>query len=116
MAEIRIRRVYDETLEDDGFRILADRLWPRGITKEKANLDFWASNISPSNDLRKEYHGDQDSQSFERKYLAELESNPEAGDFKVLVSQKLADTNVALLTSAKDMEFNHCHVLIIWLR
>ena len=55
--EIFQKRIYEESSETDGFRILADRLWPRGLSKEKAAIDLWAKEIAPSTELRKFYHG-----------------------------------------------------------
>ncbi len=55
---IRIKRIYEEPKKDDGFRVLIDRLWPRGISKEKAQIDLWFKEIAPSSELRKRYHHD----------------------------------------------------------
>lgn len=115
MGSIRIKRIYDEILDDDGFRALLDRLWPRGIKKEKAQLDQWAKEIAPSNELRKEYHENQDVEVFITKYISELESNPAALEFREQIRTKLQDSNVTLLTSAKNMDHNHCHVLKDWI-
>lgn len=65
---IKLKRVYEEPSSKDGFRILVDRLWPRGLTKEKAKIDLWAKEISPSNELRKWYHGNVDKwEEFKKK-------------------------------------------------
>jgi len=70
---IKIKRVYEEPLEGDGIRILIDRLWPRGINKEKARIDFWFKDIAPSNELRKTYHAESvDFNEFKKRYLREL--------------------------------------------
>lgn len=115
MYEIRIKRIYDEPEENDGFRVLVDRLWARGITKEKARLDMWAKEIAPSNELRKEYHSSGDSLSFRDKYLTELENNPSKENVKDTIRSRLISSNVTLLTSAKNMDYNHCHVIKEWL-
>lgn len=54
--ELRLKRVYDDPAPDDGFRVLVDRLWPRGLTKERAALDLWAKDVAPSSELRKAWH------------------------------------------------------------
>jgi uncharacterized protein YeaO (DUF488 family) len=115
VGNIKIKRIYDEISEDDGFRVLLDRLWPRGINKEKAQLDNWAKEIAPSNELRKEYHENQDLESFKIKYGLELEANSAALDFKKLISTMIKDSNVTFLTSAKNMDYNHCHALKDWI-
>jgi uncharacterized protein YeaO (DUF488 family) len=70
---IKIKRVYEEPSDDDGIRILIDKLWPRGINKEKAGIDFWFKDIAPSNELRKTYHaGSVDFSEFKKRYLREL--------------------------------------------
>ncbi|HEX3014696.1 MAG TPA: DUF488 family protein, partial [Methanobacterium sp.] len=70
---IKIKRAYESSSEDDGFRILVDRIWPRGVSKEKANLDTWMKEIAPSNDLRKWFsHDPKKWKEFENKYKEEL--------------------------------------------
>lgn len=72
--EIRIKRIYDGTDPEDGTRILVDRLWPRGLSKEAAKVDHWAKEISPSNELRKWYgHDPAKWGEFQKRYAAELE-------------------------------------------
>lgn len=115
MYEIRIKRIYDEPEEYDGFRVLVDRLWARGITKEIAILDMWAREIAPSNELRKEYHSSGDASCFRDKYLMELENDPSKENFKETIKGKLLSSNVTLLTSAKNMDYNHCHVIKEWI-
>ncbi|WP_193812067.1 DUF488 domain-containing protein [Kaistella flava (ex Peng et al. 2021)] len=67
------KRIYDKPEQEDGFRILADRLWPRGMKKEDAHIDLWAKEIAPSTELRKSYHGQEiDFAEFSKKYLKEL--------------------------------------------
>jgi uncharacterized protein YeaO (DUF488 family) len=70
---IRIKRVYEEPAKDDGFRVLVDRLWPRGLTKVRAKVDLWMKEIAPSDALRKEFHQETVTWSqFEKRYVAEL--------------------------------------------
>jgi uncharacterized protein YeaO (DUF488 family) len=116
MSPIRIKRIYDPVEPGDGYRILVDRLWPRGMRKEQAALDQWAKSITPSTEIRKEFHHDPSSFSeFRQKYLFELENNPESEAFRRQVLEKLHDGPVTLLYGAKDREVNHATVLKEWL-
>lgn len=116
MSPIRIKRIYDPVEPGDGYRILVDRLWPRGMRKEQAALDQWAKSITPSTEIRKEFHHDPSSFSeFRQKYLFELENNPESEAFRRQVLEKLHDGPVTLLYGAKDQEVNHATVLKEWL-
>ena len=75
-TKIMIKRVYDEPAASDGRRILVDRLWPRGLTKEKAKIDYWAKDIAPSNELRKWYgHDPARWDEFKKRYFVELDRN-----------------------------------------
>jgi uncharacterized protein YeaO (DUF488 family) len=75
---IRVKRVYKEPEKADGRRILVDRLWPRGLTKEKAKVEVWVKEIAPSTDLRRWYGHDPNKWAeFKRRYAAELEANPD---------------------------------------
>ena len=76
---IHIKRIYEKAAASDGARILVDGLWPRGFSKEKAGVDFWAKAIAPSAELRKWYRHDHDKwQEFKKRYFAELNANPDA--------------------------------------
>lgn len=76
--EIRMKRVYAEPSPTDGTRILVDRLWPRGVSKKAAAIDFWARGVSPSNELRRWYgHDPAKWEEFKKRYSAELDANPE---------------------------------------
>ena len=78
-SRIRIKRVYDAPVPEDGKRILVDRLWPRGLTKEKAKIDYWAKDVAPSNELRKWYgHDPAKWDEFRKRYFAELGKNAAA--------------------------------------
>lgn len=110
--DLRIKRVYEKTEESDGFRILTDRLWPRGISKEKAALDLWEKAIAPSPELRKWFgHEPEKFEEFRRKYRDELEENPETERLISLVKAELAKGPVTLLFGAKDKEHNQAVVL-----
>ncbi len=107
--EISIKRVYEEPKPDDGFRILVDRLWPRGLAKENAKIDVWFKSIAPSTELRKWFgHDPQKWLAFKRSYFAELDANKDAlNDLLGYVRQY----KVTLLYAAKDPACNHALVL-----
>ena len=103
------KRIYEEPSSTDGFRILADRLWPRGMKKENAHLDLWAKEIAPSTELRKIYHGKEiDFEEFRKKYLKELAENPETKDF---LDKMKTHKTVTLLTSVKEVGISELPVL-----
>jgi uncharacterized protein YeaO (DUF488 family) len=94
--------------KEDGFRILVDRLWPRGLTKEKASIDLWLKNIAPSTELRKWFaHDPEKWKEFQKKYLKELKENKEAVD---TLKQHLKKGRVTLLYAAKDEAHNEAQV------
>ncbi len=79
MTEYRIQRIYDDPTDGDGWRVLIDRLWPRGVSKERAALDVWAKELSPSTELRHWFnHTPEKFEEFTRRYRAELESSEES--------------------------------------
>lgn len=106
---IKIKRVYDEPAKEDGFRILIDRLWPRGFTKEKAAIDEWAKDLAPSTELRTWFrHSAVLWKDFEKKYLAELKQNKAMADF---LEQHKDKKRITLIFATKDLEHNHAIVL-----
>lgn len=107
---IKIKRAYESSSEDDGFRILVDRIWPRGVSKEKANLDTWMKEVAPSNDLRKWFsHDPKKWKEFEKKYEEELKDKNELiNEIKEIEKDK---GKVTLIYSAKDKEHNNAVVL-----
>ena len=112
--KIAIKRVYDEPSESDGTRILVDRLWPRGLTKEKAKVDKWLKEIAPSNEIRKWFaHDPKKWPEFQSRYKEELESRAE--QFATL-KQEARKGAVTLLYGAKDQEHNEALVLHQMLR
>lgn len=116
MNTIKVKRIYEEISSEDGCRILVDRLWPRGMTKEKAAIDRWTKNISPSTELRKTFsHNSETMDEFTARYIEELDSNKESTEFTDFVKERLAHQNVTLLYSAKNEEMNHAIVLMNWL-
>jgi uncharacterized protein YeaO (DUF488 family) len=109
MKDLPIKRIYEPAEKSDGFRILVDRLWPRGIKKETAGIDVWLKDVAPSTELRQWFHsGDKDWQEFRHKYLLELKHNPAVGELADLIEQH---KTVTLLYAAKDEQHNHALVL-----
>ena len=116
MGELKIKRIYDAPEPSDGERFLVDRLWPRGISKEKAELSDWVKDIAPSQELRKWFnHEEEKYPEFSKKYTTELESNPDASDFKQKVNELLKTENVTLLFAAKSDKPNNAVVLSAWI-
>ena len=112
---IRLKRIYDQPSSDDGFRILVDRVWPRGMSKEKAKVDLWLKEIAPSDELRKWYHHDLEKWAeFKKKYEAELKSKTELLN-KIKEAEK-NNVTVTLLYSAKDRERNNAVALVAILK
>jgi len=104
--EIRTKRVYDEPAASDGYRVLVDRLWPRGLSKEKARVDLWAKDIAPSSELRKAFHhDDMPFNDFEAAYRAELKSH--ADELAALREDISGHDVVTLLHAVRDPERNH---------
>ena len=107
--ETKIKRVYEKPGNEDGLRILVDRLWPRGLTKEVAAVDLWMKNIAPSTGLRKWFDHDPNKwKEFTRRYCKELVRNKER--LSLLKGQAKLGT-VTLLYGAKDEEHNEAIVL-----
>jgi uncharacterized protein YeaO (DUF488 family) len=107
--EIKLKRVYEKSTKEDGTRILVDRLWPRGLTKQKANVDMWMKDVAPSTELRKWFHHDPEKWiEFKKRYQIELENKEE--QIEVLKKQ-LQEGTVTLVYGAKDEEHNEALVL-----
>lgn len=107
--KIKIKRVYESPEKTDGFRILIDRVWPRGMTKEKASVDLWLKEIGPSTALRKWFNHDPEKwNEFKKRYVKELKNNKEAVD---QIKAHLKKGAVTLVYSAKDEEHNQAVVL-----
>ncbi len=110
---IRTKRIYDPPADDDGYRVLVDRLWPRGVKKSDAKIDLWAKQIAPSSELRKWFHQGPDRfDEFRRRYVQELESQTEAAR---QVLDESDQGTITLLYAAKDKSQNHALVLQEWL-
>jgi len=112
---MRVKRVYDEASEDDGFRVLVDRLWPRGVSKDRAKVDLWLREVGPSDDLRKWFsHDVKKWQGFRKRYEAELKGKQELLQ-RIKQAEKKKGT-VTLLYSAKDEEHNQAVALAAFLQ
>ncbi|AUJ32647.1 MAG: DUF488 family protein [Liquorilactobacillus nagelii] len=110
--QIKLVRIYQKTSNFTGYRILVDRLWPRGISKERAHLDQWFKEIGPSKSLRQWFNHDPAKFcEFRDKYLFELKQNPQTTAFIQLVSQQLMQQDVIFLFGAKDLQHNQAVVL-----
>ena len=109
--KIKLVRIYDHE-QPDGYRILVDRLWPRGMSKAKAALDEWDKQIGPSTELRKWFnHDDNKYEEFKQKYEAELDNNPNLADFIMTIKNQLIKQDVLFLYGAKNKEHNQAVVL-----
>lgn len=109
--EVRVRRAYDEPERADGVRVLVDRIWPRGVTKEKAHLDEWCKTVAPSTALRKWYGHDPDRfEEFGDRYRAELEE-PERADALAHLRDLAKRSSVTLLTASKRADISEAVVL-----
>jgi uncharacterized protein YeaO (DUF488 family) len=107
--KIALKRVYEEPAQSDGVRILVDRLWPRGLTKEAAKIDYWAKGVSPSNELRRWYGHDPDKwPEFRGRYFAELDRNPEA---VAELRQHLKGARATFLFGSKETRLNNAAAL-----
>lgn len=106
---IRIKRIYDPVEKDDGLRVLIDRLWPRGMTKDKARVDRWLREIAPSTELRTWYQHDRTKWvEFKRRYFAELKTRP---DLVQELRSEAARGTVTLLFASREQDFNHAVAL-----
>jgi uncharacterized protein YeaO (DUF488 family) len=108
-ATIRLKRAYEEPSQDDGTRILVERLWPRGVSKERAAIDLWPREIAPSAELRKWYGHDPGKwDEFQRRYRAELDQK---GDLIDDLKERLRQGPVTFVFAAKDEEHNSAVLL-----
>ena len=111
--KLKIKRVYEKPQKEDGKRILVDRLWPRGLTKEKARIDLWLKDLAPTAELRKWFDHDPNKwKEFQKKYHRELKNNQEQVS---ILSEQLKKGVITLVYGAKDEEHNEALVLRDWL-
>jgi uncharacterized protein YeaO (DUF488 family) len=107
--KLKIKRVYDKPAEEDGTRILVDRLWPRGLTKQKAKVDVWLKDIAPSTELRKWFaHDPEKWKEFIKKYKQELHENNEQA---AILKEYLKQGTVTLVYGARDEVHNEALVI-----
>ena len=105
----KIKRIYNAPTPDDGIRILVDRLWPRGLSKEKAKVDLWLKEIAPSNELRKWYgHDPKKWAEFRKKYFKDLDTKRELVN---QIVQQMKEGDVTLLYSSKEEKINNAVAL-----
>lgn len=117
MGNLTIKRAYDAVQSVDGKRILVDRIWPRGIKKEKLQLDLWAKQIAPTKELRQEFnHEPEKFQWFTNQYLEELAENSYTSEFVTTTKKWLENQNVTLIYSAKNPQYNQAQVLLEFLQ
>ena len=109
MEKILVKRVYEPVAKSDGFRVLVDRIWPRGLSKADAHLDLWLREISPSTALRKWFNHDPVRWTeFQRRYRAELKAK---GALLSVITEQAKASPVTLLYSAKDEQHNQAVAL-----
>ncbi|MDT0264529.1 DUF488 domain-containing protein [Jatrophihabitans lederbergiae] len=110
-CRVRVRRIYDEPAPEDGARVLVDRVWPRGMTKQKARLDEWCKQVAPSTDLRKWYgHQPERFEEFTRRYCEEL-TDPERAQALLHLRALASERTLTLLTATKDAGISEAAVL-----
>ena len=112
MFKISVKRIYEVPSPDDGFRILVDRIWPRGVSKQEAALDLWLKDIAPTTELRQWFHHQTVNEdvwkTFQQRYHDELQGNGEAVQ---VLQRHCAEHPVTLLYSARDTAHNHAQLL-----
>ena len=114
VTDIRVKRIYDPPARSDGKRILVDRIWPRGMTREDAHIDAWIKEVAPSIALRRWYQHDPEKWGeFRLRYVAELRQNPAVGELRAAIA---ASKSVTLLFAARDLMHNNAIVLRDFLR
>ncbi|MFZ1082916.1 MAG: DUF488 domain-containing protein [Candidatus Kryptoniota bacterium] len=112
-GKLKTKRVYEEISIGDGFRIFVERLWPRGISKDKAAIDLWLKDIAPSTELRKWFsHEPSKWNEFKKRYYAEVKSNNELIQ---TIIEALSEENVTLLYASREKEFNAANALVTYL-
>ena len=112
--QLTVKRVYMKPSEEDGLRILVERLWPRGLSKEKAAVDVWLKDIAPSTDLRKWFNHDPDKwHEFQNRYEEELQQNK---DLVNMLRKKIQEQKVTLLFSSREEHFNDAIALQQYLK
>lgn len=109
MTIVTTKRVYDPVDPDEGVRVLVDRLWPRGVSKQSLKADHWLREVAPSNQLRQWFgHDPKRWEEFKLRYAAELQAKPEAMQFLLGLAR---ERGLVLLYSARDLQFNQATAL-----
>jgi uncharacterized protein YeaO (DUF488 family) len=117
LHQVRVRRIYDSSEPDDGLRILVDRVWPRGLRKDGANLDEWTRDIAPSTELRKWYsHDPEKFDQFRSRYRRELEGFTRRAALEHLRTLLEEGNSLTLLTATTDLAHSNATVLAELLR
>lgn len=115
MHQIQMKRVYEEAAKSDGFRVLVDRLWPRGVKKEDLPYDWWPKDITPSKESRKAFnHEAERMEEFTVAYQSELDDNPFSEEFIAIIKEELKNQPVTFLYAAKNPKINHVVLLKEW--
>ncbi|TCJ16220.1 DUF488 family protein [Rubrobacter taiwanensis] len=113
---LRVKRVYEEPGPDDGQRILVDRIWSRGLSREEARIESWRKDLAPSTELRKWFgHDPERWEGFLKRYRTELEGTGKMEELREL-GERAAEENVTLLFGAKDIEHNNARALAAFVR
>jgi uncharacterized protein YeaO (DUF488 family) len=111
-VDVRVRRVYDPPAPEDGVRVLVDRVWPRGLSRDRAALDLWCREIAPSTELRRWYgHDPGRFAEFRRRYLAELDEPGRRAAWDELRARATGGRPLTLLTATRDPDISHAAVL-----
>ena len=117
--DIKIKRVYEKPEADDGYRVLVDKLWPRGIRKADLPYDYWAKELTPSTAARKAFgHKAENFDAFKERYLGELNTSDEARACAQQLEENAmhaGDNTITLLYAARDPKINHAVILREWL-
>jgi len=109
VVELRIKRIYEPPSPDDGLRILIDRLWPRGLAKARAQVDFWARDLAPSTELRRWFdHREERWPEFRRRYFAELD---EHADAVAELRSRIGDGPATICFASREARFNNATAL-----
>ena len=114
---IKVERIYDNPTGGDSFRILVDRLWPRGLSKDKVRVDLWQKDIAPSNALRKWFgHDEKKWDEFKRKYFKELDKKNDSDAFDRIIKMVKVQDSITLLYGTKEERFNNAAALKEYLK
>lgn len=110
MIVIKLKRAYEKLNDEDGYRILVDKLWPRGLSKEDAKIDEWLKEIAPTDTLRKKFHESKDFSAFKAQYKKQLQANKRQEACQKILNMAKEGT-VTLVFAAKNVEENNAVVL-----